>query len=253
MLDWKAELKDVLSEAVTPVLFYVWVITTLVVAISGPFGSFAALTFLERLAYWGGVIAASILLALGLRVFWRLALRNRRPLVEDAAVVTSLAVLFGPLLAALNRSVWPSSSQAVDWPLISGLTFLIGAGSLGWRRLNERAAARSGRGRDRILDRIESAAKGARPARLSSDNHHVLVGLNDGSEHRVLMRLRDAVAEVDREPGLYVHRSHWVALECIEAVITLKGREALRLSCGTVLPIGPKFRPDLVEAGILSA
>ena len=256
MRDWKADVRDVASEMITPVLLYVWAIATVVVAISGPFGSYAALGLGTRLIYWGGVIAVSIILALGLRLFWRLVARARSHWVEDLLVVTSLALIFGPLVSALNRAIWPIPQQTVDWPLISVLTFLIGAGSLGWRRLNQRAIARMDRAprpaRDRLLDRVESGST-ARLARITSDNHHVRVVLSDGSEHRVLMRMRDAVAEVDREPGFCVHRSHWVALAWIDAVVTAKGREALRLKCGTILPIGPKYRAQLVDAGFLTA
>jgi DNA-binding LytR/AlgR family response regulator len=48
-------------------------------------------------------------------------------------------------------------------------------------------------------------------SRISSDNHDIRVITNDGEEYRLLMWLRDAVAEIDLEPGLCVHRSHWVA------------------------------------------
>jgi DNA-binding LytR/AlgR family response regulator len=48
-------------------------------------------------------------------------------------------------------------------------------------------------------------------SRISSDDHDIRVITNDGEEYRLLMRLRDAVAEIDLEPGLCVHRSHWVA------------------------------------------
>jgi DNA-binding LytR/AlgR family response regulator len=68
----------------------------------------------------------------------------------------------------------------------------------------------SGLRKDRIFNRFP-ANNGAQLSRISSDDHDIRVITNDGEEYRLLMRLRDAVAEIDLEPGLCVHRSHWVA------------------------------------------
>ena len=68
----------------------------------------------------------------------------------------------------------------------------------------------SGLRKDRIFNRFP-ANNGARLSRISSDDHDIRVITNDGEEYRLLMRLRDAVAGIDLEPGLCVHRSHWLA------------------------------------------
>jgi hypothetical protein len=68
----------------------------------------------------------------------------------------------------------------------------------------------SGLRKDRLFNRFP-ANNGARLSRISSDNHDIRVITNDGEEYCLLMRLRDAVAEIDLELGLYVHRSHWLA------------------------------------------
>jgi hypothetical protein len=68
----------------------------------------------------------------------------------------------------------------------------------------------SGLRKDRLFNRFP-ANNGARFPRISSDDHDIRVITNDGEEYRLLMRLRDAVAEIDLELGLYVHRSHWLA------------------------------------------
>jgi DNA-binding LytR/AlgR family response regulator len=89
--------------------------------------------------------------------------------------------------------------------------------------------------------------------RISSDNHHIRVISNDGEEHRLLMRLRDAVAKIDLEPGLYVHFSNWVARSKIVRVVRQSGREVVELASGETVPIGLKYRPDLITAGVISA
>jgi len=74
----------------------------------------------------------------------------------------------------------------------------------------------------------------------------------DGAEHRILMRMRDAVQEVDVEPGLWVHRSHWVANAAIVEVSRDGTREILTLTCGSEIPVGPKYRDNLIHAGVIN-
>jgi hypothetical protein len=68
----------------------------------------------------------------------------------------------------------------------------------------------SGLRKDRLFNRFP-ANNGARFSRISSENHDIRVITNDDEEYRLLMRLRDAVAEIDLVLGLCVHRSHWLA------------------------------------------
>ena len=89
--------------------------------------------------------------------------------------------------------------------------------------------------------------------RISSDNHHIRITTDDGVEHRILMRLRDAVNEITVEAGMCIHRSHWVALAHIDGVVSEGGKEIVQMSCGGTLPVGPKYRVNLVGAGVLAA
>ena len=79
------------------------------------------------------------------------------------------------------------------------------------------------------------------------------IATDDNAEHRVLMRLRDALSEIDVEQGMCVHRSHWVATNMIEKFDTVDGKEVVRLKCGREVPVGKKDRPELVKAGIIAA
>ncbi|WP_245848125.1 LytTR family DNA-binding domain-containing protein [Octadecabacter ascidiaceicola] len=241
------------KEVVTRVHLVVWVATTFIVSIAGPFGTYEELTLPIRISYWGGVILLSMVLALFLRVLWRIVIKGDPAWLEDLMVISSLAIIFGPMVATLNSTFWPTETDLVGWAAISVVTFAIGVVTVGSRRLIQRDVANMDKSRrDRLLDRVE-APSGARLARVYSDNHHIRVITSDGSEHRLLMRLRDAVAEIDVEPGLCVHRSHWVATASIVGVKQAEGREVVELPCGTTVPIGPKYRPNLIKAGMLTA
>ena len=260
-VEWKVGvLKDVIEginairkEVVTRVHLVVWVATTFIVSMAGPFGTYEALTLPVRASYWGGIIAASMVIALFLRVLWRIIIKGDPAWLEDLLVVSSLAIVFGPMVATINSAVWPTNTDLVGWSAISAVTFAIGVVTIGSRRLIQRDVAGMDKSRrDRLLDRVE-APSGARLTRVYSDNHHIRVITSDGSEHRLLMRLRDAVDEIDVEPGFCVHRSHWVAKALITGVKTAEGREVVELPCGNTIPVGPKYRANLIEAGMLTA
>ena len=44
-----------------------WILSSVLAALVGPFGTFTAMDFDERLAYWGGLIGVAIVLALCIR------------------------------------------------------------------------------------------------------------------------------------------------------------------------------------------
>lgn len=243
-----AAIKDVAK----PILFLIWILFTVVVAISGPFGTYAALTLGLRFLYWGGMTGLAFLIAITLRVTWRVILKDGPSWREDALVVFPLVAMSGPLVELANHLIWPDEVDLVSWQLVCMVMLFICIFVVALRRMNHGQLWPVSNQRDRLLTRI-GAPKGARLGRVSSDNHHIRIKLVDGEEIRVLMRLRDAVADIDVEPGIYVHRSHWVALSQICEVETTDGREQVSLPCGNKLPVGPKYRDNLVQAGVLSA
>lgn len=252
MQDWKISVSATLKEVVTPILLYVWVLTTVVVAIAGPFGTFEAMPIGLRFAYWSVVIAASMILAVFFRVLWRVIIKNNPAWLEDSLVIGCLAIVFGPFVEVLNVRLWPHIQDLVSWEFVSLVTFMIGMGTVALRHVVQRGAKQDTPARDRLLDRT-NAGEGIRLARIYSDNHHIRVITSDGTEHRLLMRLRDAVSEIDVEPGICVHRSHWVAMARIAKMTQANGRDVVELTCGSHIPVGPKYRPNLVEMGVINA
>ncbi|WP_375280297.1 LytTR family DNA-binding domain-containing protein [Pseudooctadecabacter sp.] len=227
---------------------------SIVVAISGPFGTFEAHGLAWRLAYWGTVIGCSIPIGILCRTFWEQVLSASDQWVKDLVVIGTLALIFGPLVVGFN--IWLTGERtynSVALPLASLVTFCVGLGLVTIRRwIHDSHPQQVARKRDRLLDRI-GAPEGRRLAHVCSDNHHIRIYTDDGTEYRILMRLRDAIAEIDVEEGLCTHRSHWVAQFKIDRVDALSGKEVVRMTCGTPVPIGPKYRPELISAGVLGA
>lgn len=241
-----------LKEIVTPTRLYAWMVITTVVVLSGPFGTYAELPFWSRFAYWAIVIGTAILLYAILRLVWRNIVKGKPAWAEDFLVIITLMVVLGPLVAFFNGQVWEGQVDSIGWAGISFIIFLIGLGTVGMRQLLQPQVSGDAAPVDRLLARLD-LRNGTRLARISSDDHHIRVVTFDGDEQRLRMRLRDAVQEVDVEPGFYVHRSHWVAQDNISRVTEKDGREVVELNCGTVLPVGPKYRSALVESGFVSS
>ena len=247
--------KSMVKEVVSPTLWMCWALTSVVVALAGPFGTFDSQTFLWRLAYWGVLIAAGIVIAIFFRTVWRHLLKGTSETLEDIAVAVSLALVFAPMIAALNWVVGgPDAYQAMDVWTGMFCVLVVAGGIITFRRVIRESAVLSTRSsaRDRLLSRIPGDET-VRLKRVTSDNHHIQICMSDGSKHRLLMRLGDAVAEIDVEPGFYVHRSHWISQASIAQVRQHEGRDVVELTCGTTVPIGPKYRSNLVEAGLLDA
>ncbi|MDZ5646152.1 LytTR family DNA-binding domain-containing protein [Nitrospirillum sp. BR 11828] len=87
---------------------------------------------------------------------------------------------------------------------------------------------------------------------LEAEDHYLRIHTDRGSD-LVLMRLRDAIADLGEGLGMQVHRSFWVARDAVVAV-TVRGQVGqLRLSDGTVVPVSRTALPRLRAAGWLTA
>ncbi len=233
-------------------------VIAVVVALAGPFGTFSSQPLGWRLFYWLVVIWSSLPIAIAGRVFWHEVLASKPKWVEDFMVVLTMTFMFGPLLIGLNAWMRGQVEHPyLHWEITLVSTFLITLSVVVVENLlrfsGERLAAKSAaQQRDRLLERLD-VGDAVRLAKISSDNHHVRIVTDDHVEHRILMRFRDAVAEIDIEKGICVHRSHWVALAQIDRIDVVDGKEIVYTRCGSAVPVGPKYRSQLVELGAIAA
>lgn len=87
---------------------------------------------------------------------------------------------------------------------------------------------------------------------LESEDHYVRVHGANQSE-LVLMRLRDAIAEMDDVPGEQTHRSWWVARAAVAAVEGNGRNREIRLVNGKAVPVARDSVDRLQRAGFLPA
>lgn len=232
----------------------VWIAGLLLAVVAGLsdlYNIFSDLGVGVRCLIWAVVLSVGIAFGQALRALLRTAYPTIQETREDLLLALGMAMSFAPLLLfSLHhcpRGLVSSQPNAANGlVLVFAVTLLLSS--------IQRAFLESGtppRTPDRLAKRLE-AGTDARIFRLSSSDHHVMVTLSDGQTRKLRLRLRDAILEVDQEPGFCVHRSHWVAEAAIASVHHDGQKELVLLKSGETLPIGPKYRKNLVEAGFIS-
>lgn len=118
--------------------------------------------------------------------------------------------------------------------------------------LTEPAAEAAGAedGMTGFLERLPIQYRTADLYAISSEDHYLRVHTSAG-EDLILMRLADAVRELNRADGLQVHRSWWVAKAGIREERRVQGRSFLVLASGTEVPVSRSYRSQAKAAGFI--
>lgn len=100
----------------------------------------------------------------------------------------------------------------------------------------------------RFLERLPAKIKGGALYAVSSEDHYLRLHTSKGAD-LVLMRLSDAIVELEGLEGAQTHRSWWVARDAVESVRRDGDKVLLVLKGGVEAPVSrPNVRP-LREAG----
>jgi hypothetical protein len=90
-----------------------------------------------------------------------------------------------------------------------------------------------------LLSRLPSRL-GEEIVALEAEDHYLRIHTTLGSD-LVLMRLSDAIAAIEPDLGLQVHRSWWVAHDAICEIIRSEQRTQLKLRNGLLVPVGRTY------------
>ncbi|MBN8530075.1 MAG: LytTR family transcriptional regulator DNA-binding domain-containing protein [Caulobacterales bacterium] len=97
-------------------------------------------------------------------------------------------------------------------------------------------AAAPGAAPARFLDRLPPRLRGARLIAVQAEDHYLRLHTDRGSD-LILMRLSDAVAELEGLEGAQVHRSWWAAKGAVRDVSRGDGRAVLTLEGDLKVPV----------------
>jgi hypothetical protein len=235
---------------------------------TGGFGTFIESPLPERLLawlvmFWAGSVIYSLFTGPAIRLGYRLKL----PLwfSVGAALIVASAPMTWVTFVATTRIMHTGVGQAWAnryFQVLIVVTPIIG-GYIALRTLMSRQAAAAapalpGEPTPPATPPRRPAAFLARlPARLGRDllclemeDHYVRAHTALGSD-LILMRMRDAVAELDGVEGMQTHRSWWVARSAVEEALREKGALRLKLRNGLVVPVARATAPEVRAAGWL--
>lgn len=112
------------------------------------------------------------------------------------------------------------------------------------------AAPASGPEPVRFLERLPLKLRGSMLWAVEAEDHYLRLHTSKGQD-LILMRLSDAIAELEGIEGAQVHRSWWIARDAIADIARGDGRATLTLQDGSQVPVSRTYAKLLREKGWL--
>ena len=223
-----------------------------VLTLMAPFGTGESLPIPGRALYWSALVLATYATGYAVDVTLRPRLRHG---VAQGVVPLAIGLAVTILVVVLNRlafGILPDGPDRIDDLLTIFAVAAITAGAVQLvSQAVERGRVQPGEAHrtPAILERLPLGKRGALVA-LSVEDHYVRVRTTKGEE-MLLMRLSDAIRETAPEPGLRVHRSHWVATAAVTSARRDGDRAILAMRSGGDIPVSRSHIRALREAGLL--
>jgi hypothetical protein len=219
---------------------------------AGAFGTAASPPGL-RFAYWLGTLVGGTVV--GISVHDLVCARGwfaDRPWRQGAATAVLMAVPYTLVVWLLGLMLTPppfgDGILDVFGPVlaISGLMTALNLMMSG--RLVETHAAPPGGGPARFLERLPPRLRGGDLYAVEAHDHYLRLHTSLGTD-LILMRLGDAVSELEGIEGARTHRSWWVAKSAVLEARRADGRAVLVLKSGAAAPVSRSFAQRLRAEG----
>ena len=178
-----------------------------------------------RLAYWtplmvGGAFVGHATSA----VINRFVRADMNPWIFGAVLASALTVPITFVVWAYTGWVFGADMSTHTLTAMVGPVFVISAGMtalmllVNWPgRVTHAPAPGAPAPSVRFMERLPAKLKGAVIYAISSEDHYLRLHTSKGSD-LILMRLGDAITELEGLEGMQTHRSWWVAREGFESV-----------------------------------
>ncbi|HEX8626348.1 MAG TPA: LytTR family DNA-binding domain-containing protein [Allosphingosinicella sp.] len=216
-----------------------------VLGFAGPFGAYPPLAAPVRYAFWIGMVFAGYAAALAAeKLVPEAAISNPDVRLGAVAIASALPLTFvaawaiplvrpGHLYEPLQLPALFAAAAAVQL----AITFtLLRKSGVPPRPSPAQSRDRSGAFPPTLLSRLPNRL-GEEIVALEAEDHYLRVHTVLGSD-LVLMRLSDAMAAIEPDLGLQVHRSWWVAQDAICGIVRSEQRSHLKLRNGLLVPVG---------------
>jgi DNA-binding LytR/AlgR family response regulator len=226
-----------------------------VLALMGAFGSMEAPLGL-RLVYWVPLMVAGGLWGhLCSRLVFRWVDPDERPWLAILALTAAISGPVSVLVWAVTGMVFEGEAYPLDaLPYMVGPVLTVTAVMsalnvfLGKAQPVQTHAALVGAAPSRFPDRLPPRLRGAAIRAVQAEDHYLRIHTDRGSD-LILMRLSDALDELEGLEGAQTHRSWWVARDAVRDVARGDGRATLTLDGGLVAPVSRRYAKALRDAG----
>ena len=239
-------------------------------AVTGPFGTMESLRFLPRLFFWLTIhlttwTTAIVFVVLGdvllkpylATMFWRMMAGSMVAAVPIGGLTQAVRYVWfghGPLPADVFGDIVMALPLCILFCLITFMTmsaenpgsFMSVDLSPGEAETAPAAAipqapslAEPESRQPPIIARLKPENRG-RLQHLEVEDHYTNVRTSRGRE-LILLRFSDALRETGQQPGLQVHRSHWVADDFVKTLARKHGRLTLVLADGSEIPVSRTY------------
>jgi len=228
-------------------------------AISGAFET-QSLPLWARFAYWLPVMLAGAVI--GGLVSWKLVAIERwarSPLLSWAIVTVLVALPMTVIVWTITGLAFQGQMRierlAYFFPAVTLISAFM-AGILTFtnqapRETHGPTPAANGEEKPiqiRFLERLPVALRGAQIYAVSSEDHYLRIHSSRGTD-LILMRLSDAIGELEGIEGAQVHRSWWVARAALKSVERGDGKAVFTLTNNTQVPVSRTYAKALREIG----
>jgi hypothetical protein len=217
----------------------------------GAFGSSSITSTPARLAYW------LVLMILGWiwgsfvsRFFFRRVAGMNLWLRAVLAAIT-LSVPFSAVVALAGMVAFRNRYDLTDVPQLVGSVTLISIVTIAINILVDRQANATTKASDsppKFLERLPLKLRGAEVWAVEAEDHYLRLHTSKGQD-LILMRLADAISELEGVEGAQAHRSWWVARDAITGAERGDGRATLTLKDGSEVPVSRTFARALRARG----
>lgn len=223
-----------------------------------------ALPFYKRYVFWTSTMAAGT--AANIIVApWVVnhLLRGRHIALQMLVIAALISLPVTVVLALFNAETapqWTLKIWAIQYFYVIVISLMLVVGgyiclkAIGWigapptpseTAPSEPAAIQP---TQKFMERLPVKYRGAALYAISSEDHYLRVHTDRG-EDLILMRLSDAMRELDGADGLQTHRSWWVARDGVAEINRDNGRQALILKSGASAPVSRSFSAAVKDAG----
>ncbi len=264
----------------SPITILGWSVSSLILAVMGPFNTYVVQSFEGRLLFWSSVILLGTALATVIQILIRKAFPKWHLITMTVVAWGIFSVAHWLLVLIIVNKVYGHLElppYSLIFLIVAGVgatifttVYLVSPETL----LHDGLSPDEG-GQNSQPPPSPSGPEPVQPApsvapmppanpflaqlgpdagekliRLAMRDHYIEVYTEVGQK-LVHMRFGDAVSQLDAHNGAQVHRSHWISFDEIKEVVKEGDKLYFRMSDDALVPISRSRKPELKKRGLI--